>query len=162
MIPQVPFEDFVTNPNGSQPIEEIKTRGCVVVKGVVPPETALRWKQAIVDFCLREPGVKGRSHLDAAEAMLTSRTGYPEDAPQVFELYWTLAQLEARGHPSVARLSAATSRRLTALARTATFSPPRGASISSFGALPRPSLSMSPSPTPTGSGSASRATRHSL
>ena len=63
-----------------QLLHDIKKRGTVIVRGVIPPEVALGYKQSVRDYVTANPHTKG----------------FPEGDPQVFELYWSKAQLAAR------------------------------------------------------------------
>lgn len=96
LIPQVtyPGDDVVDQKSleewmGKETIEAIKRRGSVIIKGVVPVEKALQWKQDIREYVKLNPQTKG----------------FPEKDPMVYELYWSKPQLEARGHPSLLRTS---------------------------------------------------------
>ena len=96
LIPQVqyPGDEIVDKQSleewmGKETIQQIKKRGSVIIKGVVSTQKALQWKQDIRDYVKQNPQTKG----------------YPESDPMVFELYWSKAQLEARGHPSLLRAS---------------------------------------------------------
>ncbi|KAJ9478162.1 hypothetical protein PHBOTO_001747 [Pseudozyma hubeiensis] len=62
----------------------IKERGVAVIRNVIPSEQVLQWKEDI------------RAYAKANKAK-----GFPEDNPQVYELYWTQAQLAARSHPNL-------------------------------------------------------------
>ncbi|PWN18008.1 DUF1479-domain-containing protein [Microstroma glucosiphilum] len=64
--------------------EEVRKRGVVIVRDVVPSAMALRWKEEIREYASRN-GAKG----------------FPAEDPQVFELYWSRAQLAARSHPAL-------------------------------------------------------------
>lgn len=62
----------------------IKERGVAVIRNVVPAEQALQWKEDI-----------------KAYARLNNAKGFPADNPQVYELYWSRAQVAARSHPNL-------------------------------------------------------------
>ncbi|KAM0789026.1 hypothetical protein ACM66B_003092 [Microbotryomycetes sp. NB124-2] len=66
-------------------IAEIKKRGAVVIRNVVGKNKALEWKERIREYVRQNPSVKG----------------FPEKDKQVFELYWSKSQLEARSHPNM-------------------------------------------------------------
>ncbi|CDS03655.1 hypothetical protein LRAMOSA01057 [Lichtheimia ramosa] len=87
VIPQVAFQDIKAN-GGRLPtklLSEIRKRGAVVVRNVVDRQEAAEYKASIQEYIQRH-----RPYL----------TGFPEDNPQVWELYWTKAQAKARGHPN--------------------------------------------------------------
>ncbi|KAF9522626.1 hypothetical protein CPB83DRAFT_94441 [Crepidotus variabilis] len=84
IVPRVQYEDLGSN--YSRIIQEIKTRGAVIVQGGVPIQKALAWKQSILDYvALNKNRVKG----------------FPQDNIQVFEIYNSKAQIEARTHPAI-------------------------------------------------------------
>ncbi|GAC96212.1 hypothetical protein PHSY_003792 [Pseudozyma hubeiensis SY62] len=62
----------------------IRERGVAVIRNVIPSKQVLQWKEEI------------RAYAKANKAK-----GFPEDNPQVYELYWTQAQLAARSHPNL-------------------------------------------------------------
>ncbi|ORX33692.1 hypothetical protein BD324DRAFT_639175 [Kockovaella imperatae] len=80
-IPTATYDELL-NPS-TQLIESIKRCGTVVVKDVVSEEQALTWLDDIKSYIRANPSVKG----------------FPANDKQVFELYWSKSQLEARAHP---------------------------------------------------------------
>lgn len=86
-------------------IEAIKKRGTVIIKGVVSQEEALGYKQSVRDYVAANPQTKGTSLfpflafdilLSLNHLLSISLTGFPAEDPQVYELYWSKAQLAAR------------------------------------------------------------------
>lgn len=67
-------------------LKEIKHRGTVVVRNVLPRDQALEYKQRIRDYVA--------ANQERVKA-------FPPDSPAVYELYWTPSQTEARAHPKV-------------------------------------------------------------
>lgn len=65
--------------------ENIKDRGCVVIKNVVPKELAESWKQEVIDYIGANPQTRG----------------FPKDDKVVYELYWSKPQVKARSHPQL-------------------------------------------------------------
>merc|ERR1712125_168457 len=61
-------------------VSEIKKLGVVIVRGVVDSATARGWKDDVQQYARDNP----------------SFIGFPSDNPQVYELYWSKAQLQAR------------------------------------------------------------------
>ncbi|PVU84905.1 hypothetical protein BB559_007315 [Furculomyces boomerangus] len=84
IIPQVNYQDILNGEFPSNMKDEIKKRGCVVVRGIVPTEVAEGYKQQVLDYIAAHPG---------------QIPGFPEHDQQVWELYWSKAQVEARSHP---------------------------------------------------------------
>ncbi|KAJ8110982.1 hypothetical protein ONZ43_g5734 [Nemania bipapillata] len=67
---------------------EIKKRGAAVVRGVIPEEEARAYKSDIEEYVRQNPSTKGV-------------TAFPQDNPQVYELYWSSPQIRARAHPNL-------------------------------------------------------------
>jgi hypothetical protein len=57
-IPQVEFEELSTLT--PEKVEEIKIRGCVVIKNVVDDEDAIKWKEAVKDYVSANPSIPGK------------------------------------------------------------------------------------------------------
>ncbi|KAG5971524.1 hypothetical protein E4U55_001217 [Claviceps digitariae] len=83
VIPQV---DFAQLDAGCRALkEEIRKRGVIVVRGVVPEGEARAYKEEVEEYVRRNPWTRA----------------FPADTPQVYELYWSAPQLKARSHPSL-------------------------------------------------------------
>ncbi|KDR75460.1 hypothetical protein GALMADRAFT_247897 [Galerina marginata CBS 339.88] len=85
IVPRVCYRDLQTGLSKDQ-VDEIKTIGTVIITGGVPAEEALGWKQSIRDY---------------AAANADRVKGFPLDNIQVFEIYNSKAQTQARTHPSL-------------------------------------------------------------
>lgn len=66
--------------------DELAKRGVAVVRGVIPRDEARAYKDSIEQYV-------------ASNKEKTK--GFPPENPQVYELYWSAAQLAARGHPNL-------------------------------------------------------------
>lgn len=99
-IPEVEFEAIVQN--GGQLPKDVENRlrqcGTVIVRGLVDVNQALAWKQQIRDYVQANPQTKG----------------FPAGNIQVYELYWSKAQLEARSHANMLLTQTALNRVWTA------------------------------------------------
>lgn len=87
MIPEVEFRDIVGN-NGKIPkdiVKNIRECGTVVIRGLVDEAQATKWKEQIQDYLNENPQTKG----------------FPANDIQVYELYWSKAQLEARAYENM-------------------------------------------------------------
>ncbi|RFN55042.1 hypothetical protein FIE12Z_725 [Fusarium flagelliforme] len=82
VIPQVHYNEFERSAGSLK--EEIRKRGVVVVKGVVPQDEARAWKGEIEEYVRKNPSTRA----------------FPPHDPQVYELYWSAPQLKARSHPN--------------------------------------------------------------
>jgi hypothetical protein len=86
IIPQVTMEDIQAN-NGQFPpaiAAQIKNRGCVVIRNVIPELEARGYKDQIQQYIGRHAG---------------EIEGFPKNDPQVWEVYWSHSQVAARSHP---------------------------------------------------------------
>ncbi|GAO15286.1 hypothetical protein UVI_02041100 [Ustilaginoidea virens] len=86
VIPQVEFAHLEAGCRGLR--DEIRKRGVIVVRGVVPEGEARAYKDEVEEYVRRNPWTRA----------------FPPDDPQVYELYWSAPQLKARSHPSVLRV----------------------------------------------------------
>ena len=60
-MPQIGYESFVKGLSNKQ-VDDIKRTGVVIVKGGVPVEEALGWKQSILEYArLNKDKLKGTS-----------------------------------------------------------------------------------------------------
>ncbi|KAK4330588.1 DUF1479 domain protein [Rhodotorula toruloides] len=85
IVPQVDFRDIQAGLSPSLK-DEIKRVGTVVVHGAVPTVEAEGWKRQIQSYI--------------AENRTLAR-GFPNDNPQVWEIYNSVAQTQARTHPGL-------------------------------------------------------------
>jgi hypothetical protein len=83
MIPQIDFADLSRAPSSFQ--ESYKSTGVAVIRNVIPEAEALEYKSQLRDYIGKNPSTKA----------------FPQDNPQVFELYWSAPQLRARAHPNM-------------------------------------------------------------
>ena len=81
-------------------LQSLKQRGTVIVKGVIPEDEALAYKDQVRKYIAANPQTKGRLQGQRASCQRTvltrPHTGFPTADPQVYELYWSKAQLAAR------------------------------------------------------------------
>ncbi|PNP81253.1 hypothetical protein FNYG_05285 [Fusarium nygamai] len=82
VIPQIEFKDLERKDDALR--EEVKKRGVVVVRGVVPEGEARAYKAEVEEYVARNPSTRA----------------FPPHDPQVYELYWSPPQLKARSHPN--------------------------------------------------------------
>ncbi|KAF5665303.1 DUF1479 domain-containing protein [Fusarium heterosporum] len=88
-VPQIEYADLEANGKVLKKLkDEIKKRGVVVVKGVIPEEEARKYKAVVEGYVMKNPSTRA----------------FPPHDPQVYELYWSLPQLQARSHPNLLRV----------------------------------------------------------
>ncbi|KAI9147547.1 microtubule associated protein [Paramyrothecium foliicola] len=83
IVPEVEFKDLERALEDKK--SDIKLRGAVVVKGVIPEAEARAYKDEIEEYVRNNPWTRA----------------FPPHDPQVFELYWSPSQIKARSHPSL-------------------------------------------------------------
>ncbi|KAI0076408.1 DUF1479-domain-containing protein [Panus rudis PR-1116 ss-1] len=89
VLPRVAYSDVVRGLSKEQ-VDDIKRVGAVVIKGGVPVEEALAWKQQIREYvAANQDKVKGRGMR------------IPPDKIVFYELYNSKAQIAARTHPAL-------------------------------------------------------------
>jgi len=83
VIPEIDFKDI---DNASKDFRaEHRKRGVAVIRNVIPQAEALDMKRELREYIAANPQTKA----------------FPPDNPQVFELYWSPAQIKARSHPNL-------------------------------------------------------------
>jgi len=83
VIPSIAFSDL-ENPS-NEFVDETRHRGVAVIRGVVPEDDARGFKTEVEEYVKLNPSTKA----------------FPKHDPQVFELYWSPAQVKARAHPNM-------------------------------------------------------------
>jgi hypothetical protein len=87
IIPEIDFKDIDNAPETFS--NELRKRGVAVVRGVVPEEEALQWKQDLREYIKQNPQTKGKmSTIHMVLSIADNHQAFPADNPQVFELYW--------------------------------------------------------------------------
>ncbi|KAI0749829.1 DUF1479-domain-containing protein [Daedaleopsis nitida] len=82
-VPEVAFSELSSL--SSERLEELKRKGCMVIRDVVDDAEARTWQAWLREY------VSKNSNVD----------GIPENDKQFFQLYWTKSQIRARSHPNV-------------------------------------------------------------
>ncbi|RDL29969.1 Clavaminate synthase-like protein [Venustampulla echinocandica] len=85
IIPTIKYEELDANLPDFQ--ADLKKRGAAVIRNVVPQSEARAYKEEIERYVKANPSTKA----------------FPQDDPQVFELYWSAPQVRARAHPNLLR-----------------------------------------------------------
>ena len=98
-----PIVDYADIEAGTVPAElvaKIRRRGCAVIRGHFPREQALAWDAGIVDYV-------------ESNRFFETYTGPGDDfvetvgsKPEIYPIYWSHAQMEARQHPRMAAAQA--------------------------------------------------------
>ncbi|MFI8347904.1 DUF1479 domain-containing protein [Streptomyces sp. NPDC085596] len=96
-----PVVDYADIENGTVSPEQsarIGTRGCLVVRGHFPREQALAWDAGIVDY------VEGNRFFENYTGPGDDFFGSVGSKPEIYPVYWSPAQMEARQSGRTARV----------------------------------------------------------
>ncbi|WP_258286487.1 DUF1479 domain-containing protein [Escherichia ruysiae] len=95
--PEVPYSDIAAGTVSEATRNEIKRRGCAVIKGHFPREQALAWDRAMLNYLdanhfddvYKGPGDSFFGSLEASR-------------PEIYPIYWSQAQMQARQSDNMA------------------------------------------------------------
>ncbi|KAK8162545.1 hypothetical protein IWX90DRAFT_246513 [Phyllosticta citrichinensis] len=85
VIPEVEYSDIAKAQVSKSFEEEHRKRGVAIVRGVIDENEVLSWKEELREYIRRNPHTKA----------------FPAENPQVYELYWSPAQMRARTHANL-------------------------------------------------------------
>lgn len=99
--PEIPFADIAAGSVSEATRSEIKRRGCAVIKGHFPRGQALEWDRSMLDYLdanrfdavYKGPGDSFFGSLEASR-------------PEIYPIYWSQAQMQARQSDSMAAAQA--------------------------------------------------------
>lgn len=91
-VPQINAEDILQNRVTDQQKALIKQRGCCAIHGVFPAQQAAAWNQEIGDYLARNNFVERLKN--AAEDNYFGKLAASK--PQIYGIYWSKPQVEAR------------------------------------------------------------------
>jgi hypothetical protein len=98
-----PVIDYADIENGSvsaQALELLHSRGCLVVRGHFPREQAVAWDQGIVDY------VESNHFFENYRGPGDDFFGSVGSKPEIYPIYWSPAQMQARQSDRMARVQA--------------------------------------------------------
>ncbi|KAK3956038.1 DUF1479 domain-protein [Pseudoneurospora amorphoporcata] len=86
VVPTIDFANLTNHPQQSQAFQnQLRRSGVAIIRNVIPKETAASWRQEASEYLSQNPGTRA----------------VPTKDPQLYELYWSPAQIKARAHPNV-------------------------------------------------------------
>ena len=91
-IPSIEFKDVRNNPEAIDR-EWIKKKGCLIIKNVFPREMAEAWSTEVEDYLERNDYLGQK--INAEDNYFGS---LKDSKPQVYGIYWSKPQIEARQH----------------------------------------------------------------
>jgi hypothetical protein len=94
--PVLDFEDIATGAVSPEAIAHVKRRGCLVVRGTFERAQAEQWDRDIVAY------VDGNHFFDGYTGPADEFFDAVESSPEIYPIYWSSAQMEARQDPRMA------------------------------------------------------------
>jgi hypothetical protein len=98
-VPEIAYADIAAGRVSPADVARIYRRGCAVIRGVYDPAQIAEWNDEVVRY-IDEVGyllrMKDKAGLDKYFSALAA------GRPQIFSLYWSKPQMQARQHPNLA------------------------------------------------------------
>jgi len=98
-VPELAYADIAAGRVSPADVARIYRRGCAVIRGVYDPAQIAEWNDEVVRY-IDEVGyllrMKDKAGLDKYFSALAA------GRPQIFSLYWSKPQMQARQHPNLA------------------------------------------------------------
>ncbi|KAK3336735.1 hypothetical protein B0T19DRAFT_48872 [Cercophora scortea] len=85
VVPAIDFADIANPEHVDGFLDNLKKRGVAVIRNVVPRDTAMALRKEAIEYLDQNPQTKATPATD----------------PQLYEIYWSPAQIKARAHPNV-------------------------------------------------------------
>jgi hypothetical protein len=98
--PVIHYADVAAGITSLDAIEHLRRRGCVVIRGHFERDQALQWDQDIVDYAERN------RFFDNYRGPGDDFFGSVASRPEIYPIYWSTAQMEARQSERMARVQA--------------------------------------------------------
>ncbi len=101
VIPELNFDELA---NGAMPLDtrlQILKHGCVVVRNTFDRDVATRWNDDIAEY------LENNHYYAELQSDLQTRDGKRGAHPQILDIYWSKAQLDARQSPRMVAVKAA-------------------------------------------------------
>ncbi|HMM96096.1 DUF1479 domain-containing protein [Phycicoccus sp.] len=96
--PEVDYADLEAGTVSADDLALLRRRGCLVVRGHFPREQALAWDADIVDY------VEGNGFFESYRGPGDDFFGSVGSRPEIYPIYWSRAQMEARQSDRMARV----------------------------------------------------------
>lgn len=94
--PVIDHADIAAGTVSPELIAKVKERGCAVIRGTFPHEQAVQWDQDIVDY------VDRNGFFDKYTGPADDFFASVESVPEIYPIYWSAPQMEARQSPRMA------------------------------------------------------------
>jgi hypothetical protein len=96
--PVVEYSDIESGKVSAADLALLQRRGCLIVRGHFPREQALGWDRDIVDY------VERNHFFERYAGPADDFFGSVGSKPEIYPIYWSHAQMEARQHHRMARV----------------------------------------------------------
>src|SRR3954453_9031697 len=98
--PVIDYADIESDSVSAAQLDQLARRGCLVVRGHFPHEQALAWDAGIIDY------VEGNRFFESYRGPGDDFFGSVGSKPEIYPIYWSPAQMEARQSAEMARVQA--------------------------------------------------------
>jgi Protein of unknown function (DUF1479) len=98
--PEIDYADISSGAVPAAVLGQVRRRGCLVVRGHFPREQALAWDQGIVDY------VESNRFFENYRGPGDDFFGSVGSRPEIYPIYWSQAQMQARQSDRMARVQA--------------------------------------------------------
>jgi len=105
--PVIDYADIEAGTVSAEQRDRLRRRGCVVVRGHFPREQALGWDQDIVDY------VESNRFFESYRGPGDDFFGSVGSRPEIYPIYWSPAQMQARQSEHMRRVQAFLNRQWT-------------------------------------------------
>jgi hypothetical protein len=96
--PVIDYADIEAGTVPAEQLQKLRRRGCLVVRGHFPREQALAWDAGIVDY------VESNRFFETYRGPGDDFFGSVGSKPEIYPVYWSPAQMEARQSDRMARV----------------------------------------------------------
>ena len=96
--PVIDYADIEAGTVSPEALGQLRRRGCLVVRGHFPREQALAWDRGIVDY------VEGNRFFENYRGPGDDFFGSVGSKPEIYPIYWSPAQMQARQSDRMARV----------------------------------------------------------
>jgi Protein of unknown function (DUF1479) len=98
--PEIDYADISSGAVPATVLGQVRRRGCLVVRGHFPREQAVAWDQGIVDY------VESNRFFENYRGPGDDFFGSVGSRPEIYPIYWSPAQMQARQSDRMARVQA--------------------------------------------------------
>lgn len=98
--PVIDYADIESGAVSTEELAHLRRRGCLVVRGHFPHEQAVAWDRDIVDY------VEGNQFFENYRGPGDDFFGSVGSKPEIYPIYWSPAQMQARQSERMARVQA--------------------------------------------------------